>query len=240
MLLVCGKIFEILIFNQMFRFFLENKLITPHQYGFKQGDSCLNKLLSITREIYKYFGDGLDVRSVFLDVSKAFEKVWHDAVIFKLEQNGISCDLLHILIDFISNRKQRVVLNGQVSAWASVNAGVPQGSILGPLLFLIYINNLSDNLSSNVKLFADDTFLFSVTYDVKLSARELNDDLRKISNWAFQWKMSFNPDVNKQAQETQEVIFSRKIKSNINPPLVFNNNIVSQANSQKHLGIPLE
>ena len=116
------------------------------------------------------------------------------------------------------------MLNDQVSAWASLNAGVPQGSILGPLLFLIYINDLSDNLSSNVKLFADDTSLFSVTHDVNVSASELNDDIRKISNWAFQWKMSFNPDVNKQAQE---VIFSRKITSKIHPPPVFNNNIVS-------------
>ena len=158
------------------------------------------------------FDDGLQVRSVFLDISKAFDKVWLDGVIFKLEQNGISGDLLNILIDFLSNRKQRVVLNGQISAWGSVNAGVPQGSILGPLLFLIYINDLSDNLSSNVKLFADTTSLFSVTHDVNASARELNDDLTKISNWAFQWKMSFNPDVNKQAQQ---VIFSWKTKSNI-------------------------
>ena len=129
------------------------------------------------------------------------------------------------------------MLNGQVSAWASVNAGVPKGSILGPLFFLIYIIDLADNLSSNVKLFADDTSLLSVTHDVNVSARELNDDLRKISNWAFQWKMSFNPDVNKQGQE---IIFSWKIKSNIHTRLVFSNNIVSQANSQKHLGITLD
>ena len=129
------------------------------------------------------------------------------------------------------------MLNGQVSAWASVNAGFPQGSVLGPLLFLIYINDLPNNVSSNVKLFADDTSLFSVTHDVNVSAREMNDDLRKISYWAFQWKMSFNPDVNKQAQE---VIFSRKTKSNIHPPLVFNNNIVSEVNSQIYLGITLD
>ena len=83
--------------------------------------------------------------------------------------------------DFLSNRKQRVVLNGQVSTWTSVNAGVQQGSILGPLLFLIYINNLSDNLSSNVKLFADDTSSFSVIHDTNISAGERNEDLKKIS-----------------------------------------------------------
>ena len=121
-------------------------------------------------------------------------------------------DLLKLLTDFLSNRKQRVVLNGQVSTWTSINAGVPQGSILSPLLFLIYINDLSDNLSSNVKLFADDTSLFSVIHDINISAGELNEDLKKISEWAFQWKMIFNPDATKQAQE---VIFSRKIKKTL-------------------------
>ena len=143
---------------------------------------------SITHEIYKSFDEGLEVRGVFLDISKAFDKVWHEGLIFKLKQNGISGNLLQILSDFLSNRKQRVVLNGQNSSWANVHVGVPQGSILGPLLFLIYINDLADNLSSNVKLFADDTPLFSLVHDVNASARELNDDLKKIKKWAFQWK----------------------------------------------------
>ena len=172
-----------------------------------------------------------------LDVYKAFDKIWHDGVIFKLERNGMSGELLNILIDFLSNTNQRVLFNGEVSAWISVNAGVSQGSISEPLLFLIYINDLSNNLPSNVKLFADNTSLFSVTHDVNLPAKKLNDDLRQISNLAFQWKMSFNPDLNKQ---TQEVTFIRKIKSNIHPLLVFNNNVVSQVNSHKHLGIIID
>ena len=172
-----------------------------------------------------------------LDVYKAFDKIWHDGVIFKLERNGMSGELLNILIDFLSNMNQRVLFNGEVSAWISVNAGVSQGSISEPLLFLIYINDLSNNLPSNVKLLADNTSLFSVTHDVNLPAKKLNDDLRQISNLAFQWKMSFNPDLNKQ---TQEVTFIRKIKSNIHPLLVFNNNVVSQVNSHKHLGIIID
>ena len=102
------------------------------------------------------------------------------------------------------------MLNGQNSLWTNVHAGVPQGSILGPLLFLIYINDLSDNLTSNAKLFADDTSLFSVVHDVNTSAKELNDHLKKVSDWAFQWKMSFNPDLSKQALE-----FSRHFQSQI-------------------------
>ena len=181
-------------------FFIENELISSNQYGFKPGDSCVNQLVSITREIYKFFDEGHEVRGVFLDISKAFDKVWHDGIIFKLTQNGISGSLLKLLRDFLSERRQRVVLNYQASTWANVTAGVPQGSILGPLLFLIYINDLPEGLSTNAKLFADDTSLFSVIHDSQTSANVLNKDVEMIHNWAFQSKMNFNPDPTKQAQ----------------------------------------
>ena len=198
---ICGKIFERLIYNNLFEYFIENDLISQNQSGFKPGDSCINQLISITHEIYQSFDDGLEVRGVFLDISKAFDKVWHEGLIYKLKQNGVKGNLLETLTNFLNDRKQRVVLNGQHSKWANIEAGVPQGSILGPLLFLIYINDLPDNLISNSKLFADDTSLFSVINDKHLSANKLNQDLNRINNWAFQWKMSFNPDPSKQAQE---------------------------------------
>ena len=163
--------------------------------------------------------------------------MWHDSIIYKLTQNGILGNLLNLLEDFLKERKQRVVLNGQVSTWKNVNAGVPQGFILGLLLFLIYINDLTEGLTTNVKLFADDTSLFSVVHDTQTSANDLNKDLKIINNWAFQWKMNFNPDPTKQAHE---VIFSRKTKEIYHPPLVFNNTNVSQSSSQKHLGVILD
>ena len=126
----------------MFGFFIENDLISQHQSSFKPGDFCINQLLSITHEIYPSFDESFDVRSVLFDISKAFDKVWHDDLIFKLKQNGISGSLLNLLSDFLRKRKQRVVLNGQTSSWADVNTGVPQDSILGPLYFLYILTIL--------------------------------------------------------------------------------------------------
>ena len=164
--------------------------------------------------MFNSFDEGLEVRSVFLDISKAFDKVWHKGLLFKLSQNGISGNLLDLLSSFLSDRKQRLLVNGQISEWQNVTAGVLEGSILGPLLFLVDINDLSGDLSSKAKLFADDISLFSVTHDITTSENELNYDLKKISDWAFHWKMSFNPDPSKQAQE---VILSRKLKKHITP-----------------------
>ena len=104
-------------------------MISSDQSGFKPGDSCIKQLLSITHEIYKSFDNGFEKRDVFLDISKAFDKVWHEGIIFKLKQNGISGKLLSVLADFLKDRKQRVTLNGQVSSWTVVNTSVPQGSI---------------------------------------------------------------------------------------------------------------
>ena len=101
---ICGKVLERLLYNSMFEFFIQNNLITPNQSGFKTGDSCINQLISITHEIYKSFDDGYEVRGVFLDISKAFDKVWHQGLHYKLRQNGISGELLNILTDFLDNR----------------------------------------------------------------------------------------------------------------------------------------
>ena len=102
---------------------------------------------------------------------------------------------------YLNNIQQRVVLNGQYSKWAPILVGVPQGSILVPLLFLIYINDLSKNLKSSAKIFADDTSLFSAVYNATESANLLNEHLKKISEWAFSWIMLFNSDITKQSQE---------------------------------------
>ena len=174
------------------------------------------------------------MRGISLDLSKAFNKVWHEGLLLKLSLNGISGDMLKLLGDFLSCRKQRVLI--VFSSWENDNAGVPQGSILGPLLFLIYINDLSNGVSSNCKLFANGTSLFSVVNDIQSSTATLRNDLSVISNWTFQCKMIFNPDLTKQAQE---VIFSRKTKKLLHPCLSLNYIPLKNSISQEHLGLTL-
>ena len=146
-------------------------------------------------------------RNVLYSVITKFTAI-PDGIIFKLKQNGISGNLLNLLSNLLCKRKQRVVLNGQTFSWADVNAGVPQGSVLGPLLFNIYIYKWSSyGLSSNAKLFADGTSLFSDSHNVNTATKELNNDLEKIIRWSYQWKMSSNSDPGKQAQE---VIYRKK------------------------------
>ena len=126
---------------------------------------------------------------IFLDISKAFDKIWHDGLLFKLKTYGIEGDFLLLLKNYLKNCKQRVVLNSQTSEWRKINCGLPQRSILGPLLFLIYINDLPNGITSICKIFADDTSLFSKVQNVNKSANEINCDLGKVINWAYQWKM---------------------------------------------------
>ena len=169
---------------------VDNYLISKHQSVFCPGDSTTNQLLYLVHTIHLALDEQKDVRSIFLDISKAFDKVWHDGLLFKLHQNGIEGELLSLLKSYLSNRKQRIVINGFESEWGGIEAGVPQGSDLGPLLFLVYINDLENGIKSNVKSFADDTSLFFKVTNPILSASELNSDLKHIEKWAHQWKMS--------------------------------------------------
>ena len=132
---ICGKVVERILYNSMFEFFIQNNLITPNQCAFKTGDWCINQLISITREIYKSFDDGYEVQVVFLDISKAFDKVWHQGLHCKLRQNGISGELLNILTNFLDNRTQRVILNGNIPHGLRLKLEFPMVQFLGRYCF---------------------------------------------------------------------------------------------------------
>ena len=125
---ICGKILEKIVFDRVYSYLEYNGLLSKNQSGFRPGDSTIYQLISITSKIYESFEEYDETRAVFLDISKAFDEVWHEGLLYKLECNGIS-------ENYLFNRYQRVVLNGIESNWTIINAGVPQGSVLGPLLF---------------------------------------------------------------------------------------------------------
>ena len=126
---IASKIFEKAIYHNLLNYIERENLLNINQSGFRANDSCINQLISITHEIYRAFNcnPSLEVRGIFLDLSKAFDKVWHQGLLFKLESFGIRGKLLNLLEDYLSNRFQRVLLNGQESSWLPIKAGVPQG-----------------------------------------------------------------------------------------------------------------
>ena len=132
--------------------------------------------------------------------------------------------------DYLSDRTQQVVIQGQTSSTKMIQAGVLQGFVLGPLLFLVFINDLPNIVKSDIRLFADDTSLYIITDDIQESAKKLNIDLQEINKWAKKWLVNFNPT------KTESLLITTKKYSSI-PPLVFDGKIVTEVNSHKHLGI---
>lgn len=157
--------------------------------------------------------------------------MWHKGRLYKLQLIGIAGSLLLWFKDYLNNRKQRVVLPGATSSWVDLKAGVPQGSILGPLLFLIYINDIVEDIHSTIRLFADDTSLYITVENPIIAAEHPNADLAKINLWATKWLVTFNPT------KTESIIFSRKQNKPYHPPINMDQHQINQVNSHKHLGI---
>ena len=232
-LLSCaGKLQEKVIFKHLYNFLQFNKLISPVQSGFRPGDSTVNQLIHIYHIISGALDKNKDVRLVFCDISKAFDRVWHKGLLFKLSKIGVKGKLLEWFTDYLSDRQQRVTLQGHTSNWKSIRAGVPQGSVLGPLLFLIYINDIVSNLQCSARLFADDTTLYIDYEDAQVGANALNQDLESVKRWAIQWLVKFNPD------KTTSLVCSYKNKP-LEPALYFDGCQVISVKSHCHLGLTL-
>ena len=192
----------------------------------------MNQLLLITHNIYRAFDEtpSRETRAIFVDLSKAFDTVWHEGLIYKWKANGLNGNILKILQEYLTDRKQRVLLNGKISNWNIISAGVPQGSVIGPLHFLKYINDIVYNVKCDTKLFGDDTSLFMTVWDVNKAAFDLSRDLSKINLLVWQFKMKFNAD------KTEEVYFFCKREKSIHPIPKLGDEIISTKSKHKHLG----
>ena len=229
---VC-KVLEKIIFKHLYNFLKQNNLISRYQSGFIPGDGTTNQLVDFTNMIYESFEDKKEIRAIFLDISKAFDRVWIRGLLAKLKSVGIKNKLYQWIEQYLSNRKQRVMVDECFSVWKETRAGVPQGSVLGPLLFLIFINDITDNIKSHIKLFADDTMIFTTVEDPVRAATILNKDLQTIQNWSETWLVNFN------AKKTKTITFGTKANKQLHPKLYLNQEEIVEVDSHTHLGLTM-
>ena len=190
---VPGKILESIIAEDITKHLESNNLISDSQHGFRRGRSCLTNLLEFFHHMFSLYDEGRAVDIIYLDFKKAFDKVPHKRLMAKVRSYGIIGDIGDWIEDWLTGRKQRVVINGSSSTWRDVTSGVPQGSVLGPLLFIIYINDLDIGLISKISKFADDTKI-GINANDDTAVKQLQDDLNRIGDWSQTWQMPFNLD----------------------------------------------
>ena len=232
---IISKVFESLMASSIIRHMDSLKLFSDCQYGFRSSRSTADVLTVISERLSRVLEAGGRGRAVALDISKAFDKVWHAGLLHKLRGYGISGNLLDIIQSFLSNRQLKVVLDGQQSSCYSINAGVPQGSVLGPILFLVFINDLPDDLLSQIAIYADDTTVYDCRentdeFSMCEQAGSLQLDLEDIVEWGEKWLVTFN------AAKTKLLSVSRCHKAPLTP-ISMNDRDLPENDSFRLLGL---
>ena len=169
------------------------QILTDCQHGFRKNRGCDTQLLITVDDIAKSIEKGKLIDAVLLDFSKAFDRVPHQRLILKLKHYGITGNICNWVSNFLTSRTQRVILEGKSSTSADVISGVPQGTVLGPLLFLLYVNDIPTYVSSKTRLFADDGLLYR-EINLSADAASLQRDLDALCRWEKEWQMKFNAD----------------------------------------------
>ena len=227
-----SKLCESVIHSRILRHLLDNNIITEKQAAYLPNDSTTNQLLYIVHKIKAAWAQRNLSQAVFLDISAAFDAVWHSALIEKLRSVNIKGDCLKLLQSYLNGRTARTVVDGQHSSELPVEAGVPQGSRLGPILFILFINDIISDLESEPMIFADDTTLIASASSVEETSSILNRDLAKISTWAKKWKVQFN------ASKSKEMVFTKNQPPS-DFPLSFQDSLIERVTKHKHLGVTL-
>ena len=190
---VIGKVLKTILRDKIVEFLESNNLIKNSQHGFRSNKSCVTNLIDFYNRLLMVNDITKSLDIIFLDFQKAFDKVPHKKLLLKMEALGITGKIFNWIEDWLTNRRQRVVVNGAESDWAPVTSGVPQGSVLGPVLFIIYINDLDVGINNYISKFADDTKLGNAILNEEDRAT-LQADLHKIEAWSTEWQMPFNID----------------------------------------------
>jgi len=188
---ICCRLMEKIIRNTLVNHLEQNNILSKNQHGFRKAKSCSTQLLECIEEWTQSLDENHEVDIIYLDFKAAFDKVPHKRLLRKMLSLGIKGKLYKWIENFLTNRQQRVVTNGIESSWGPVTSGVPQGSVLGPVLFLIYINDLPEALDCTVKLFADDTKIYT-NINTPSDEEKLQNNIFNACEWAIKWQMIFN------------------------------------------------
>ena len=233
---VFSKIFERLLYNRLYGFFLEQGVITNSQFGFRKNYSTEMALAYTIDKITSELDSGSSVVGLFLDLKKAFDTVHHDILLKKLNHYGIRGDALTLLENYLLNRNQAVKFNNQLSPLKSYHFGVPQGSILGPLFFLVYINDLKSCLRSTFPvLYADDTNIFISGRDIDTMTVLFNNDLASLGEWLRSNRLSLN------LSKTHSMIFStNRALRDSTLSLLMNGAIIDTVKTTTFLGVKID
>jgi len=229
---ICSKLLEHIVYTHIFSHLNTNQILCDNQHGFRQRRSCETQLLLTINDLAKNLDNNLQTDVIFLDFSKAFDRVDHSYLIHKLHHYGIRGNLLTWLENFLTHRTQRVVIDGHSSSTSNVTSGVPQGSVLAPLLFLCFINDLPDGIRSRIKLYADDVLLYS-TITSPDDCHRLQADLKILEQWAKKWNMIFNPS------KCEFLRVSNKV-NNIHMSYYIQNQMIKEVSHAKYLGVTID
>ena len=187
------KLLEHILVSHILTFTEENNILCPAQHGFRRNRSCESQLIGLIDELSDDLENGKQVDILVMDFAKAFDRVCHSLLIHKLSHYGITGQVNTWIKNFLADRRQVVVVDGDTSGSVAVESGVPQGSVLGPCLFLLYINDLPENLTSTARLFADDTLCHNTVSSPK-DQQDLQQDLNQLAEWEQKWQMTFHPN----------------------------------------------
>ena len=188
---ICSKLLEHVIHANIMDHLDRYQILCDEQHGFRSKHSCESQLILTVHDLAKTLDQQKQSDIVIMDFSKAFDKVAHHRLLRKIHHYGIRGQTYEWISSFLQERKQRVVVGGDHSQWVHVESGVPQGTVLGPMLFILFINDLPNNIKSPVRLFADDCVLYN-TIESQKDADQLQHDLDSLRNWEQQWQMEFN------------------------------------------------
>jgi len=223
------KVLERIIFNKLYSLLECHEVLNDAQFGFRKKRSTTSLLLSAVNDWASYLNKRLSTHCVFLDFAKAFDSVPHQRLLLKLEAYGIHGSLLNWFNSFLTNRRQRVIINGSSSDWSPVLSGVPQGSILGPLLFILYLNDLPSAVCCPMKIFADDVAMYCPIQSAT-DCVDFQRDLDSISAWCSKWQMRLN------VSKCDLLCISNK-SSPSKPSYYINNHNLQWVSSVKYLGV---